>query len=102
MKRIAITLLILFGVAAFASAHTGEVHSYMGTITTLHKDSSFTLEKTDGKTMRVLLAKNTTYLRADGRAANASELKEGLRVVVKIADDGKTALSIKMAGSEKK
>ncbi|HVS30685.1 MAG TPA: hypothetical protein VMS98_04435 [Thermoanaerobaculia bacterium] len=98
MKRqIAISLVILFGVTTLAFAHAGEVHSYMGTITTLQEDGSFMLEKTDGTTMHVHVTKTTTYLHADGHAAKPSDLKVGSRVVAKISKDGKTALSIKMS-----
>ena len=101
MKRIALSLLILFGLTTIAFAHAGELHSYMGTISTVHKDGSFMLEKTDGKTMRVQIAKSTTYLHADGHAAKPGELKAGSRVVVKISKDGKTAVSIRMATPKK-
>jgi len=94
-KTLAVFLLLL--VATMAFGHAGEVHSYMGTVTTMHDDGSFMLKKTDGKTMHAQVAKTTTYLHADGSAANASEMKVGTRVVVKVAKDGKTALSVKMA-----
>ncbi len=57
------------------------------------------LNMSDGKrtTMHVLVAKTTTYLRADDKAATPADLKEGMRVVAKISKDGKTALSVKMA-----
>ena len=101
IRNIALALL-LFGITTAAFAHAGEVHTYMGTITTIDKDRSFMLKKTDGKTVHVAVAKGTTYLHADGVAAKASDLKEGARVVVKISKDGTTALSIKMAPSKKK
>ena len=84
-----------------AFAHAGEVHSYMGTITTLHQDGSFMLEKTDGNTIHVQIASTTTYMHADGQVAKASELKAGSRVVVKMSKDGKTALNIKIAAAKK-
>jgi hypothetical protein len=97
-KALAMTLLFLL-VPALAFAHAGEVHSYMGTITALHEDGSFTIQKTDGTAMDVLVSKTTTYLHADGQAASAAELRAGSRVVVKVAKDGKTALSVKMAAA---
>jgi hypothetical protein len=100
-KGLALFLLFLLLVPALAFAHAGQVHSYMGTITTLHKDGSFVLKKTDGKMIHVQIAKTTTYLHADGHAARANELKAGARVVVKMARDGKTALNLKMAAAKK-
>ena len=89
------SLLFLFALSSFG--HAGEVHSYMGTVTTLHGDASFMLTKTDGKTMDVALSKTTTYQRADGTAATRADLAEGTRVVVTIAKDGRTATKIKLA-----
>lgn len=100
-KLFAIFLGLLFIVTPLAFAHAGEVHQYMGTITTLNKDSSFMLKKTDGKEMHVQVAKTTKYLHADDHAGKASEVKVGTRVVVKMSKDGKTALSVKMAPPRK-
>ena len=100
-KRVAVTFLIAL-TATLAFGHAGEVHTYMGTITTLHDDGSFMLKTTDDTTMHVAVAKTTKFLRADGQAAKASELKIGSRVVVKMSKDGKTALSVKMAVTKKK
>ena len=99
-KTIAVSLLLLFAMATLAFGHAGETHSYMGTVTTLHDDGSFMLKKTDGTTMHVLVAKTTTYLRADDKPATHADLKAGMRVVAKIAKDGKTALSVKMAAQK--
>ena len=99
-KTLAVSLLLLFAMATLAFGHAGETHSYMGTVTTLHDDGSFMLKKTDGTTMHVLVAKTTRYLRADDKAATPAELKKGMRVVAKIAKDGKTALSVKMAAQK--
>jgi uncharacterized protein GlcG (DUF336 family) len=99
-KTLTVTLLLLFAVATVAFGHAGETHGYMGTITTLNNDGSFMLKKTDGTTMLVLVAKTTSYLHADDKAATAADLKAGSRVVVKISKDGKTALSVKMAAAK--
>lgn len=98
-KTFVMTFVFLFVVTTLAFAHAGEIHSYMGTITTLHEDGSFMLKKTDGTTMHLQVAKTTKYLHADDRAATAKDLKVGLRVVVKMSKDGKTALSVKMAAA---
>jgi hypothetical protein len=102
MKNVfAVSLLIhLFAVVAFA--HKGEVHTYLGTVTMLQKDGSFMMKRTDGKNMTVLTSKSTKYLHADDHAAKRSELAKDMRVVVKIAKDGKTALSVKMSPAKKK
>jgi hypothetical protein len=101
-KAFAVFLFFLVLIPTRAFAHAGEVHSYMGTITTQHKDGSFMLKKTDGKTIHVHVGKTTEYLHADGHLAKAEELKPGLRVVVKMSKDGKTALNVKMAAAAKK
>lgn len=100
-KASAVFLLFLFLVPALAFAHAGEVHSYLGTITTLHEDGSFMLKKTDGKTIHVAVSKNTVYVHADGHAARRAEVLAGKRVSVTIARDGKTATKIKLAAVKK-
>ncbi len=100
-KVLAVSLLGLFAMATLALGHAGEVHSYMGTITTLHEDGSFMMKKTDGKEMHVQVASTTKYLHANGQAGNAGDLKVGSRVVVKVSKDGKTALSVTMAAARK-
>ncbi len=103
MKKVfAMSLLFLFIVTTFAFAHAGEVHTYMGTITKLQAGGSFTMKKTDGKFITVLTSKTTAYLDADDHAGNASDLKVGSRVVVKMSTDGKPATSIKMSAPPKK
>jgi hypothetical protein len=99
--KIALSLLVLLAVTTLAFGHAGEVHSYMGTITTLHDDGGFLLEKPDGKSVHVEVAEATRYLHADGHAGKASELKAGARVVVKMSKDGKTALSVKTSAAAK-
>ena len=99
-KTIAISMLLVFAAATLAFGHAGEIHSYMGTVTTVHDDGSFMLKKTDGTTMHVMVSQTTSYLHADGHAATAAELTESSRVVVKIGKDGKTALSVKIAAAK--
>ncbi|HEX8154859.1 MAG TPA: hypothetical protein VF698_17125 [Thermoanaerobaculia bacterium] len=96
MRRLALVALTLI-VALNAFAHAGEMHTYMGTVTTLHGDGSFMLQKTDGKTMHVEITKKTTWLHADGKTARPAELAKGKRVVVTIAKDGRTATKVKLA-----
>jgi hypothetical protein len=94
-KFILFSLLLLLALNAFG--HAGEVHNYMGTVTALHDDGSFMLEKTDGKTMHVLVSDKTAYLHANGKAATRADLTAGKRVVATISKDGKTASTIKIA-----
>ena len=96
MRKYILYSLLLF-VALNAFGHTGEVHSYMGTVTKLDDDGSFLLTKTDGKNVRVHVSKETRYVHADGRVAGRAELVTGRRVVVTLSKDGRTATSIKLA-----
>ncbi|HVT43616.1 MAG TPA: hypothetical protein VMT00_04425 [Thermoanaerobaculia bacterium] len=82
MRQFALySLLLLVTLNAFG--HAGEVHKYMGTVTTLHTDGSFTLEKTDGKTIHVQVSKTTAYQNSDGHVASRAELVVGKRVVMR-------------------
>ena len=92
------SLVVLVAAAAFG--HAGEVHKYMGTVTTLHDDGSFMLKKTDGETMHVEVATSTVYQSADGKSAKASELAAGTRVVVTIAKDGRTATHVRLGAKK--
>lgn len=96
MRKIFLAALLLL-VAANAFAHAGEVHKYMGTVTAVHDDGSFMLQKTDGTTMHVAVSKATAYRHANGSAATAAELTVGRRVVATISTDGKTASEVKLA-----
>lgn len=100
-KSLVVALLFVFAVATVATAHKGEVHSYMGTVTKINTDGSFVLKTTAGKIVTVLTSKSTTYTHADNHAARRSELAAGRRVVVKIDKDGKTATNVKMTASKK-
>src|SRR5687768_16760557 len=95
--RKSILYSLVFLVALNALGHAGEVHTSMGTVTTLHDDGSFMLKITDGKSMHVAVSKTTEYLHADGKAANAADLTAGRRAVVTISKDGRTATKIKLA-----
>ena len=96
-KLILFTLLLAVALGAFG--HAGEVHTYMGTVTTLNDDGSFVIKKTDGKTLQILVSDKTAYLHASGKAATRGDLVVGKRVVATISKDGKTASTIKIAGN---
>jgi hypothetical protein len=96
MRNFILVSFILL-IAASAFGHAGEIHKYMGTVTTLHDDGSFIVKKTDGTTMHVEVSQATAYQHADGRQAKAADLVSGARVVVTIGKDGKTATLVKLA-----
>lgn len=101
MKRIAILSLLFLFTATLAFAHAGEEHTYLGTITKIHKDGSFVMKMTNGKDRTVLVSESTTYTHADGHEGKRAELVAGKRVSVKISKDGKTALTVKFSAATK-
>lgn len=104
MRKLALysLLLAIASIGALdAFAHAGEVHNYMGTVTAVNGDGSFTLQKTDGTTMQVAVSAKTAYLHADGKAASRADLTAGKRVVATISKDGKTASTIKLAAAKR-
>lgn len=100
-KVLVVSLLLAFIVTAGAYAHKGEAHSYMGTISSV-RDEGFTITTKDGTEHRFKTSKDTIYTHSDNHAANRTELKAGLRAVVKIAKDGETATSVKFATKAEK
>lgn len=97
MRRLALTALFLLAVSFQAFGHAGEVHKYMGTVTSVRDDGSFAMKTTDGKTVDVSVSKTTEYRDADGHYAKHAELQTGKRVVVTVSKDGRTASAIKFA-----
>jgi hypothetical protein len=98
-KRIALSAVLVF-VAATAFAHAGHAHNYMGTVTMLHGHGEFMMKTTDAKTVTIKTTNKTMFTHADNHAAKLSELKTGMRVVVKLNTDGKTAASVKMSAAK--
>jgi len=93
-KHTVIALFIIL-VAASAFAHGGHVHTtIMGTVTMVH-ESHLMLKTTDGKDVTVTLTDATTYTKGD-KAAKRADLAEGVRVVIVLEADGKTAESVKI------
>ncbi len=101
MKEARSLSLVLLLAAAAAFAHAGHAHTYMGSVTMLHDDGSFMMKTTEEKEITVLTSKDTAYTHADGRAVQRSELAVGMRVVVKMSKDGKTAASVTMSSKDK-
>lgn len=91
--------LVVFALifAASAFAHAGHIHTYMGTLTMLNDGNSFVIKTTAGKDLTIRTSARTAYLHADNHAARRSELAVGMRVVVKMMKDGKTAATVKMS-----
>lgn len=96
-KTVVLGLFLTLAAAVLAFGHAGETHTYMGTVDLVHDDGSFVMKKKDGTTLHVQIAATTQFAFADGSAAASKDLAKGMRVVVKIATDGKTATSVKMA-----
>ena len=96
MKKSLTALALLLLLAATAFAHAGHIHTYMGVVTAVEADQ-LAMKTMDGKELAVPTSPATTYAHADGSAATRAELAAGMRVVVKLALDGKTAASVKMA-----
>ncbi|HEY0591975.1 MAG TPA: hypothetical protein VGE86_10660 [Thermoanaerobaculia bacterium] len=96
MRTLAVSFLLLF-VAAAALPHAGEVHTYMGTVSAVGKNSSFAIKTTEGAELNVMTSKTTSYKFVDGKPAAFSDLEAGKRVVVTLAKDAKTATLVKLA-----
>ena len=101
MRPRIVTSVLLLLLALNAFGHAGEVHKYMGTVTTTHDDGSFTLKTTAGAAVRVYIAKTTAFRHADGHEARQSEITTGKRVVATISKDGRTASEIRISAKKK-
>lgn len=102
MKKFLALTLFLAIAATPLFAHAGHMHTYMGTVTAVRADHSFTIETTEGKSVAVATSANTAWAHQDGSQGNAAELAAGCRVVVKMSMDGKTAASVRIAAAPKK
>src|SRR5512140_838046 len=102
MKKWIVLLMLLAATATPLFAHAGHVHTYMGTVTTLHGAQGFTMKTTDGRELTIQTSPKTSWTRQDGHTASAGDLAIGERVVVKMAIDGKTATSVKSGAAKKK
>jgi hypothetical protein len=91
-----IVLFFALVVCASAFGHAGEVHTYMGTVTAVKADGTFVIQKTTGEDFAVSTSPKTAFLFSDESPARRSDLVAGMRVVVKISTDGRTASTVKM------
>jgi hypothetical protein len=86
LKKITISLVLVFALAIVAIAHDGATH-VMGTITLFEKDH-LTVKQADGKVVIVMVDSKTKYTREKGKAT-ASDLKAGVRVMVEAKENAK-------------
>lgn len=92
MKRF--LALALFLVTATAFAHGGHQHQFLGTVKTL-TNAQLVITTTAGKDAEFVMT-NTTAVTRDGAPVARTELTSGRRVAVYVANDGKTAVSVKV------
>jgi hypothetical protein len=95
MRRAIILAVSLVIISTTAFAHGGHKHAFLGTVKAVSADQ-LTIETKDGTPASFTLTGKTEYVR-DGKSARREDLTAGLRVSVHVADDGKTATSIKLA-----
>ncbi|MEO8382367.1 MAG: hypothetical protein ABI779_22085 [Acidobacteriota bacterium] len=97
IRRILVpSLLLLLAFSAFA--HNGHVHSLLGTVKSV-QTGQLVVAKADGSEMTVLLTDATRY-EMGGQTASRTDLATGTRVSVHLADDSKTAVTVKIAGAK--
>ena len=92
MKRF-LAFALLF-VAATAFAHGGHQHQFLGTVKAL-TNAQLVITTTAGKDAEFLMTSATAVTR-DGSPVARTELTSGRRVAVYVANDGKTAVSVKV------
>ena len=92
MKRFLALALFLVATAAFA--HGGHQHQFLGTVKTLN-DAQLVITTTAGNDAEFAMTSSTAVTR-DGAPVARTELTSGRRVAVYVADDGKTAVSVKV------
>jgi len=93
MKKLLGLALLL--VAASAFAHAGHQHHFLGTVKSL-QSTQLVITTTAGQETAFTLT-DTTAVTRDGAPVARTELTSGRRVAVYVADDGKTAVSVKVA-----
>lgn len=86
--------IALFLVAAAAFAHPGHQHHFLGTVKSLSA-AQLVIETQDGRDASFTLT-NATAITRDGATVARTELTAGRRVAVEVANDGKTAVSVKV------
>ena len=95
-----ITVLITILAAGAAHAHGGKSHLLLGTVKLLH-ENHLVVTATDGHEVTVTLTPTTQYEK-DKKPARRSDLKPGTRVSIKLTEDDKTAVKIKIGSAPAK
>jgi hypothetical protein len=90
LKRLMVSALTLVVSAALLLAHGNATH-VMGTVTA-NDGTHVTVKTQDGKSETVMLQKTTKYLTSSSKAAAASDVKVGIRVVIDANMDAKTKM----------
>jgi hypothetical protein len=101
MKKILVIIATLGMIAGSALAHNPHALTKMGTVKAVQQDH-LVLTMSDGDEETVLLSAKTAYFHADNHAAKKSEIGKGMRVVVKMTSDGKSAATVTMSAPKKK
>ena len=83
---------------SFVSAHTHKV--VMGTVKSIDA-ARMELTQKDGKVLSIPLAKSTLYMRGKDKVG-ANQVVVGMRIVVTLAEDDKTAEKVKLGSASKK
>lgn len=94
MRKAFILLLIATFAAGAAFAHGGKSHLLLGTVKLLHQNH-LVVNATDGHEVTVTLTPATQYEK-DKKAAKRSDLKPGTRVSIKLTEDDKSAVRVKI------
>ncbi len=95
-KLFAFLLITLFAAGA-ALAHGGESHQLIGTVKELH-ENHIVVTATDGHEVTVTLTESTQYEK-DKKPAQRSDLEAGVRVSIKLGEDDKTAVKVKIGSA---
>jgi len=94
-------LFLFFALALLSSlafAHAGHQHHFLGTVKSLAADD-LVVTATDGAD-RTFVLTDTTALQRGSEAASRADLTPGTRVSVEVANDGKTAVTIKLGAKK--
>jgi hypothetical protein len=94
MRKIFAFLLLTALAAGTAFAHGGHGHQLLGTVKEL-TDDHLVVTATDGHEVTVALTAATEYEK-DGKPAQRSDLETGVRVSVRLTEDDKTAVTVKI------
>lgn len=94
MRKPVILFLALLLLSSVAFAHAGHQHHFLGTVKSLAANDLL-VTATDGAERTFVLTDKTALRRGDEPATRA-DLTPGTRVAVEVANDGRTAVTIKL------